>query len=98
MNQEKLYTLIERPVITEKAAIAAEQANQYVFRVSNAASKPEIKAAVEAAFQVSVTDIRVLNVKGKTKRTRTGLGRRSDWKKAYVTLADGQQIDYTAAE
>lgn len=98
MNQEKLFTLIERPVITEKAAIAAEQANQYVFRVDTAASKPEIKAAVEAAFKVNVAEVRVLNMKGKTKRTRTGMGKRSDWKKAYVTLADGQQIDYTAAE
>lgn len=98
MNQEKLYTLIERPVITEKAAIAAEQANQYVFRVNTKTSKPEIKAAVETAFKVSVTEVRVMNVKGKTKRTRTGLGKRNDWKKAYVTLADGQQIDYTAAE
>ncbi len=98
MNQEKLFTLIERPVITEKAAIAAEEANQYVFRVSTQASKPDIKAAVEAAFKVNVAQVRMLNVKGKTKRTRTGLGKRNDWKKAYVTLADGQQIDYTAAE
>ena len=96
MNQERLLTLIQRPVITEKAAIASETSNQYVFRVSGDATKPEIKAAVESVFEVSVESVRVLNTKGKTKRTRTGLGKRSDWKKAYVKLASGQQIDYTA--
>ncbi len=96
MNQERLLTLIKRPVITEKAAIAAEVANQYVFRVDGSATKPEIKAAVEAVFEVTVESVRVLNTKGKTKRTKTGLGKRSDWKKAYVKLATGQQIDYTA--
>ena len=96
MNQEKLLTLIQRPVITEKAAIAAEVANQYVFRVAGSATKPEIKAAVEAVFEVTVESVRVQNTKGKTKRTKTGLGKRSDWKKAYVKLATGQQIDYTA--
>lgn len=96
MNQEKILTLIQRPVITEKAAIASETSNQYVFRVASDATKPEIKAAVESVFEVSVESVRVLNTKGKTKRTRTGLGKRSDWKKAYVKLASGQQIDYTA--
>lgn len=98
MNQEKLYNLVRRPVITEKAATAAERSNQYVFHVDSAATKPEIAAAIEKVFGVSVANVRVLNVKGKTKRTRTGIGRRSDWKKAYVQLADGQQIDYTATE
>ena len=96
MNQEKLLNLIERPVITEKAAIASESSNQYVFRVNRNATKSEIKAAVESVFEVTVENVRVLNTKGKTKRTRTGLGKRSDWKKAYVKLASGQQIDYTA--
>ena len=96
MSQERLLTLIQRPVITEKAAIASELANQYVFRVAGDATKPEIKAAVEAVFEVTVENVRVLNTKGKTKRTKTGLGKRSDWKKAYVKLASGQQIDYTA--
>jgi large subunit ribosomal protein L23 len=95
MSQERLLTLITRPIITEKAAIASEMANQYVFRVANDATKSEIKAAVEAVFPVQVEYVRVLNVKGKTKRTKTGLGKRSDWKKAYVKLASGQQIDYT---
>lgn len=96
MNQERLLTLITRPVITEKAAIAAETSNQYVFRVAGDATKPEIKAAVESVFEVTVESVRVLNTKGKTKRTKSGLGKRSDWKKAYVKLASGQQIDYTA--
>lgn len=95
MSQERLLTLIKRPVITEKAAIASEVANQYVFSVASDATKSEIKAAVEAVFPVQVENVRVLNVKGKTKRTKTGLGKRSDWKKAYVKLASGQQIDYT---
>ena len=95
MSQERLLTLIKRPVITEKAAIASETANQYVFSVASNATKSEIKAAVEAVFPVQVENVRVLNVKGKTKRTKTGLGKRSDWKKAYVKLASGQQIDYT---
>ncbi len=98
MNQERLLTLIERPHISEKAAISAEKNNQYVFRVRREATKPEIKAAVEAVFDVKVDRVQVLNVQGKTKRTRTGLGRRSDWKKAYVRLAAGQEIDFTAAE
>lgn len=95
MSQERLLTLIQRPVITEKAAIATETANQYVFRVASDATKSEIKAAVEAVFPVQVENVRVLNTKGKTKRTKTGLGKRSDWKKAYVKLASGQQIDFT---
>ena len=95
MSQERLLTLIKRPVITEKAAIASETANQYVFSVASNATKSEIKAAVEAVFPVQVENVRVLNVKGKTKRTKTGLGKRSDWKKAYVKLVSGQQIDYT---
>jgi large subunit ribosomal protein L23 len=69
-----------------------------VLRVANDASKPEIKAAVEALFKVRVEQVRVLNVKGKERRTRHGVGRRSDWKKAYVRLAVGQDIDFTAID
>ena len=95
MNQERLLTLIQRPHISEKAAVAVEKNNQYVFRVRSEATKPEIKAAVESVFDVKVEKVQVLNVKGKTKRTRNGVGRRSDWKKAYVRLAAGQEIDFT---
>lgn len=98
MNQERLLTLIERPHISEKAAITVENSNQYVFRVRSEATKPEIKAAVESVFDVQVEKVQVLNVKGKTKRSRHGMGRRSDWKKAYVRLAAGQEIDFTTTD
>ena len=91
------YDVVRSPIITEKSTMMSEH-NQVAFQVAKSASKPEIKAAVEAAFKVDVTQIRVLNVKGKTKRTRTGLGRRSDWKKAYVRLAAGQEIDFTTTD
>ncbi|MBP7704072.1 MAG: 50S ribosomal protein L23 [Caulobacter sp.] len=88
------YDTILAPVITEKATLLSEQ-NKVVFRVSEDASKDEIAAAVEALFKVTVTKVNTLNVKGKTKRFRGRAGRRSDVKKAIVTLADGQSIDIT---
>lgn len=98
MNQEKLYKIILGPVISEKSAIVAEQGNQVVLKVVKDANKAEISAAVEKLFKVEVEDVRVLNVKGKTKRTRYGIGKRSDWKKAYVRLAQGHEIDFATAE
>jgi len=98
MNQERLYKVLLGPVISEKAAVIADVSNQVVFKVVSDANKSEIKAAVEKLFNVSVEGVRVLNVKGKTKRTRYGMGRRSDWKKAYVSLAEGSEIDFEAAE
>jgi|SRR6056300_119553 large subunit ribosomal protein L23 len=98
MNQERLLTLIERPHISEKAAVTVEKNNQYVFRVRGEATKPEIKAAVESVFDVQVEKVQVLNVKGKTKRSRHGMGRRISWKKAYVRLAAGQEIDFTTTD
>ena len=88
------YDTILAPVITEKATILSEQ-NKVVFRVADDATKDEIAAAVEALFKVTVTKVNTLNVKGKTKRFRGRPGRRSDVKKAIVTLADGQSIDIT---
>jgi len=88
------YDTILAPVITEKATLLSEQ-NKVVFRVADDATKDEIAAAVEALFQVTVTKVNTLNVKGKTKRFRGRVGRRSDVKKAIVTLADGQSIDIT---
>jgi large subunit ribosomal protein L23 len=88
------YDTILAPVITEKATLLSEQ-NKVVFRVAADASKDEIAAAVEALFQVNVTKVNTLNVKGKTKRFRGIAGRRSDVKKAIVTLAEGQSIDIT---
>lgn len=97
VGQERLLTVIRAPHISEKAAMATELANQYVFKVAVDATKTEIKAAVESIFSVSVEKVQVVNTKGKIRRTKTGLGRRNDWKKAYVSLAAGQQIDFTAA-
>ncbi|MCF3934653.1 50S ribosomal protein L23 [Acuticoccus sp. M5D2P5] len=88
------YDVIVSPVITEKSTEASEN-NQIVFRVSKAASKPEIKAAVEALFSVKVTAVNTLVRKGKVKRFRGVKGRQSDVKHAVVTLADGQSIDVT---
>ena len=98
MNLERLYKVVLGPVVSEKTAIVAEESNQVVFKVLNDANKAEIKAAVEKLFSVNVEGVRVLNVKGKTKRTRFGMGRRSDWKKAYVRLAEGQEIDFATGE
>ena len=88
------YDAILSPVITEKATLLSEQ-NKVVFRVAKDATKDEIAAAVEALFKVSVTKVNTLVVKGKTKRFRGRPGRRSDVKKAVVTLAEGQSIDIT---
>jgi large subunit ribosomal protein L23 len=88
------YDAILSPVITEKATVLSEQ-NKVVFRVALDASKDEIAAAVEALFKVNVTKVNTLVVKGKTKRFRGRPGRRSDVKKAVVTLAEGQSIDIT---
>jgi large subunit ribosomal protein L23 len=86
------------PHISEKSSMVAEQGNQVVFRVAKDASKPEIKAAVEQLFEVKVDSVRVLNNKGKTKRFGQRMGRRSDWKKAYVKLEAGQDINFMAGE
>jgi large subunit ribosomal protein L23 len=88
------YDVIVAPHITEKATLLSEQ-NKVVFQVAADASKDEIAAAVEALFKVNVTKVNTLNVKGKTKRFRGIVGRRSDVKKAIVTLAEGQSIDIT---
>lgn len=98
MNKERLYKIILGPVVSEKAAVLGEQSGQVVFKVARDAKKPEVKAAVEELFEVKVRDVRVLTVKGKTKRTRYGVGVRSDWKKAYVRLEQGQDIDFAFAD
>lgn len=98
MSKERLYKVILAPIVSEKATMAAELANQVVFKVIKDANKQEIRDAVELVFDVKVDAVQVLNVKGKTKRTRFGIGRRSDWKKAYVSLAEGQEIDFAVAE
>ena len=91
---ERLHKIILAPVVSEKSTRAAEKANQAVFKVLRDARKPEIKAAVEKMFNVKVVAVRTLNVKGKSKRFGAFSGVRSDWKKAYVTLPEGQEIDF----
>lgn len=88
------YDVIRSPVITEKATIAAEN-NKVVFNVAKTATKPEIKAAVEALFKVKVESVNTLVRKGKVKRFKGFVGKQSDVKKAIVTLAEGQRIDIT---
>ena len=94
MNEERLMKVLVAPLISEKSSIAAEQDNQVVFKVTTDATKPEIKAAVEMLFDVKVNAVRVANMKGKSKRFGQKLGRRNDWKKAYISLQEGQEIDF----
>jgi len=95
MTTERNYDVIRGPIITEKATALSEH-NQYAFRVALDANKAQIRAAIEALFGVKVTAVNTLRVKGKTKRFKGRIGRRSDVKKAIVTLAEGQNLDYTA--
>ncbi len=94
MSAEKHYDIIRSPVITEKSTLLSEH-NQVMFNVAKTATKPEIKAAVEALFEVKVSAVNTLNRKGKTKRFRGIAGRQADVKKAIVTLEEGQSIDVT---
>jgi large subunit ribosomal protein L23 len=89
-----MYQIIRAPLITEKATLLSER-NQFVFKVAEDATKPEIKAAIEGLFKVKVTNVNTLITKGKTKRFKGRPGVRSDVKKAFVTLAEGQSIDFT---
>ncbi|HYM32648.1 MAG TPA: 50S ribosomal protein L23 [Candidatus Cybelea sp.] len=94
MNRDKMYDTILGPVVTEKSTRGSEH-NQVTFRVPLDATKPEIKAAVEGLFNVKVVAVNTLRVRGKQKRFKGHLGQRSDWKKAMITLAEGQNIDVT---
>ena len=94
MNKEQLMKLILEPRITEKSTLLGDKYNQFVFKVATSATKPEIKKAVELLFEVEVESVQVTNVKGKSKRFSQIQGRRSDWKKAYVKLKPGFDIDY----
>jgi large subunit ribosomal protein L23 len=94
ISPERMYEVVRAPVITEKSTLLSER-NQFVFRVAENATKPEIKAAIEALFKVKVTAVNTLITKGKTKRFKGRPGVRSDVKKAFVTLAEGQSIDFT---
>ena len=96
MNQERVFQILLGPHMSEKAAIAAEDANQYVFKVALDATKIEIKTSVEQLFKVEVDNVRTLRVKGKSKRNRFGMSTKPTWKKAYVRLEQGQDIDFAA--
>jgi len=97
-SQERLMKVLLAPQISEKATFVAEKNEQVIFRVATDATKPEIKAAVEMMFKVSVDSVQVACVKGKVKRTGRFVGRRNNWKKAYVCLAAGQEINFAASE
>ncbi len=94
MNQERLMKVLLGPVVSEKATLAADGNGQYAFRVVPDANKQEIGRAVETLFDVKVDRVQILNVKGKRKRFGQRLGKRKDWRKAYVRLAAGQNIDF----
>ena len=91
---ERLLTLLLAPTVSEKATQIADQHSQVVFRVMQDATKPEVKAAVELLFKVDVEAVRIANVKGKAKRFGAYSGRRRHWKKAYVSLKPGQEINF----
>lgn len=97
MNQERLYKVLLGPHVSEKTSLAGEQ-GQVVFKVAADATKPEIKKAVEQLFDVTVEGVQVSNRKGKVKRTMHGFGKRASIRKAYVRLAEGQDIDFLDVE
>lgn len=97
MNQERIMQVILAPVISEKSNLLAEKRNQIAFKVLPSATKNEIKAAVELLFDVKVASISTVNVQGKVKRFGNRTGKRKDWKKAYVSLIQGQELDLEAA-
>jgi large subunit ribosomal protein L23 len=97
-KQERLMQVLLAPTVSEKSTFVGDRNNQVVFRVADDATKPEIKAAVELLFKVKVKSVQVANVKGKEKKTGRIMGRRRNWKKAYVSLAQGQEINFQATE
>jgi large subunit ribosomal protein L23 len=98
INEERLLKVLLAPHVSEKATLAAETNNTVVLKVVKDANKEEIKAAVEKLFEVEVDSVRTMNVKGKTKRHGQSFGKRKDWKKAYVVLKEGQEIDFAGSE
>ena len=95
-SNERLMTVLLAPVVSEKGTFIADKYEQVVFRVLQNATKPEVKAAVEMMFKVQVESVQIANVKGKKKRFGTHAGRRGNWKKAYVSLKPGQEINFAA--
>jgi large subunit ribosomal protein L23 len=97
-NIDQLMNVVLAPVVSEKSTFVADRNRQYVFRVADHATKPEIKAAIELMFKTKVENVTVLNVHGKDRRFGRTVGRRRNWKKAYVRLAEGQEINFAATE
>lgn len=95
-NSERLMTVLLAPVVSEKGTFIADKHEQVIFRVMQDATKPEVKAAVELMFKVEVESVQIANVRGKEKRFGRFMGRRRNWKKAYVCLKAGQQINFAA--
>ena len=98
MNQERIFQVLVGPHVSEKAAIVADTSNQYVFKVALDATRAEIKKSVEQLFKVKVDKVTTLRVKGKVKRNKYGLSTKPTWKKAYVRLEQGQDIDFATVE
>jgi large subunit ribosomal protein L23 len=98
MTTERDYTILHAPHFSEKIASLTDKSNQYAFKVARDATKPQIKAAIESIFSVTVENVSTLNVRGKEKKTQRGISRKNNWKKAYVRLAPGQTIDLTTTE
>jgi large subunit ribosomal protein L23 len=98
MNQERVFQILLGPHMSEKAAVVAEISNQYVFKVAPTATKLEIRKAITQLFKVDVESVQTLKVKGKVKRNRFGKSAKPTWKKAYVRVAQGQEIDLAVAE
>ncbi|HEB86270.1 MAG TPA: 50S ribosomal protein L23 [Gammaproteobacteria bacterium] len=98
MSQERLMNVLLGPHVSEKSSLVGDSHNQVVFKVVTDASKTEIRQAVELMFEVDVESVQVTNVKGKTKRTQRGAGRRKNWKKAYIRLKEGQDINFVGTE
>jgi large subunit ribosomal protein L23 len=96
VNREQLMSVLVAPHVTEKSSLAMQNHNQYTFRVRREATKTDIRKAIELMFDVKVTGVQVVNEVGKRRRFGKTLGRTQDWKKAYVSLASGQTIDYEA--
>ena len=96
-NQERLLTILLGPHVSEKTSRVADSDNQVVFRVRKDATKAEVRRAVEMLFEVQVTGVQVVNCRGKIKRFGQDFGQRRAWKKAYVSLAEGQDIDFVGA-
>ena len=97
INKYQLAGVLEAPIISEKSTNSSEKNRQFVFKVQKQASKKQVKNAVEIMFAVEVDSVQVLNVKGKQKKVGRSVGQRSDWKKAYVKLKPGHDIEFSAA-